>query len=320
MPFRRLRRLRQNAGIRALVSETQLDSGDFIMPVFARTAPGRQPLPQIPGVDLLGGKALEEEADALVQAGVPAALLFGVVDAADKDESASYARDEKSSTCQAIGRIKDRQPGLMVIADLCLCEYTTHGHCGIVADGCIDNDASLAVLAEAAVVLARAGADAIAPSGVLDGSVATLRAALDKAGYAHVALAPYSAKFASGFYGPFKSASGSVPRESLHATHQIAVGNRREAMRKIRTDLDEGADMVIVKPALTALDVLALARAEITAPLIGYDVSGFYAMVARYCGEDATSRHRLMMEILTSIKRAGAQMIVTYYAKQAARG
>jgi porphobilinogen synthase len=319
-PIYRLRRLRGSAGIRKLVCENQLRPSDFVMPVFVGAASGREPLRAIPGVDLLGGAALEEEAVSLVQAGVPAALVFGVIDAAAKDARASYARNPHNSTCQAIRRLKDCRPELAVMADLCLCEYTSHGHCGIVKDGLIHNGLTLDALAESAVAVAQAGADAIAPSGVMDGVVATLREALDDAGFAQVALVPYSAKYASHFYGPFKSASRSAPCESLHATHQIPVANRREALRKIQLDVEEGADMVIVKPALTSLDILTLAQAQTTVPLLGYDVSGFYKMVADYCGDDQSLRHGLMLEILTCIKRAGAQMIITYYAKAAARG
>lgn len=319
-PIHRLRRLRQSAGIRQMICETRLGPSDFIMPVFVRAAAGREPLQAIPGVDLLGGAALEEEAASVVQAGVPAALVFGVIDGAKKDARGSYAGDPNNSTCQAIRRLKDCRPELVVMADLCLCEYTSHGHCGIVQDGSIHNGLTLEVLAEAAVALAQAGADAIAPSGVMDGVVATLRQALDDAGFAQVSLVPYSAKYASHFYGPFKSAACSAPHESLQATHQIPVANRREALRKIQVDVAEGADMVIVKPALTALDILTLAEAETTVPLLGYDVSGFYKMIADYCGADLHLRHRLMLEILTCIKRAGAQMIITYYAKAAARG
>ena len=315
----RLRRLRRTSALRAMVNETALRPTDLIMPIFAGAGGDRrEPLAAIPGVNLLAGASLEREADAIVRAGVPAVLVFGVRDEGRKDAAASEAVRPGNAVCEAIGRIKNQRPELMVIADLCLCEYTDHRHCGILREGRIDNDATVAVLAEAAVVLARAGADIIAPSGVMDGVVAALRRALDAAGLSDVALMPYSAKFASGFYGPFKAASQSTPQESRHATHQIQVGNSREALRKIAVDVEEGADLVIVKPALTSLDVLALARDTVPVPLVGYDVSGFHAMLAHHCGTDAALRRRLTCELLTCIRRAGAKLIITYSAKDIA--
>jgi len=244
--------------------------------------------------------------------------VFGVLDNNMKDAMASQAVRTGNPVCEAIARIKNQRPEIMVIADLCLCEYTDHRHCGILRNGRIDNDATVAVLAEAAIVLAQAGADIIAPSGVMDGVVGALRRSLDSAGLSHVALMPYSAKFASGFYGPFKAASQSTPQESYHARHQIQVGNSREALRKIATDVAEGADMVIVKPALTSLDVLALARDQVSVPLAGYDVSGFHSMLAQHCGTDEVMRRQLTRELLTCIRRAGAKMIITYSAKDIA--
>lgn len=315
----RLRRLRQTSALRAMVNETVLRPTDLIMPIFAGAGADRcEPLAAIPGVNLLAGASLAREADAIALAGVPAVLVFGVLDCGGKDAAASQAVRPGNVVCEAIGRIKNQRPELMVIADLCLCEYTDHRHCGILREGRIDNDATVAVLAEAAVVLARAGADIIAPSGVMDGVVGALRRALDAAGQTHVALMPYSAKFASGFYGPFKAASQSTPQESHHATHQIQVGNSREALRKIAVDVAEGADMVIVKPALTSLDVLALARETVPVPLAGYDVSGFHAMLAHHCGTDEALRRQLTRELLTCIRRAGAKLIISYGAKDIA--
>ncbi len=315
----RLRRLRQTPALRAMVNETVLQPADLIMPIFAGAGDDRcEPLAAIPGMNLLAGASLVREADAIAQAGVPAVLVFGVLDNSMKDAMASQAVRTGNSVCEAIARIKNQRPEIMVIADLCLCEYTDHRHCGILRNGRIDNDATVAVLAEAAIVLAQAGADIIAPSGVMDGVVGALRRSLDSAGLSHVALMPYSAKFASGFYGPFKAASQSTPQESYHATHQIQVGNCREALRKIATDVAEGADMVIVKPALTSLDVLALAKEQVSVPLAGYDVSGFHSMLAQHCGTDEVMRRQLTRELLTCIRRAGAKMIITYSAKDIA--
>jgi len=315
----RLRRLRQTPALRAMVNETVLRPSDLIMPIFAGAGVDRcEPLTAIPGVNLLAGASLAREADAIAAVGVPAVLLFGVLDNSMKDPMASQAVRSGNPVCEAIARIKNQRPELMVIADLCLCEYTDHRHCGILRGGHIDNDATVEVLAEAAVVLARAGADIIAPSGVMDGVVGALRRSLDTSGFTHVALMPYSAKFASGFYGPFKIASQSAPQESHHATHQIQVGNSREALRKIAADVAEGADMVIVKPALTSLDVLALARDKVSVPLAGYDVSGFHTMLAQHCGPDEVMRRKLTCELLTCIRRAGAKMIITYSAKDIA--
>jgi len=251
--------------------------------------------------------------------GVTAVLLFPVVDKPSKNSNATACFGEANPLVPALRLLARHVPDLSVIVDLCLCEYTSHGHCGVLNGDAIDNDGTLEILARASVTLARAGAGIIAPSGVMDGTVSTLRAALDEGGFHHVALMPYSAKFRSTFYGPFKAATSSEPGESKHATHQLDVANGREALRKIAEDIDEGADAVIVKPALTSLDVLAAARREFQVPLAAYDVSGSYRMVLDYCGGDAGLRRAAMMEILTAVKRAGADMIITYGAPEVAR-
>ena len=248
-----------------------------------------------------------------------AVLLFAVVEEKLKDPDASCCSSLENPVLGALQLLKQEFPELVLIADLCLCEYTSHGHCGILHDNAIDNDATLKQLARSAVLLAEAGADLIAPSGVMDGTVAALRNALDAAGQEAVGLMPYSAKFHSLLYGPFKSATHSQPGESKHATHQLDVANRRAALQKIRQDIAEGADLVIVKPALTSLDVLALARQEFLVPLAAYDVSGSYRMLLDYCGEDESLKQALMLEMLTAIKRAGADLIITYHALEAAR-
>ena len=319
-PFANLRRLRRTPALRAMTCETHLTPEQLILPLFVGGGPTRRtPLPALPGVDLLCGEDIPRAAQEAWDTGLKSVLLFGVLGPDRKDPRGTCSTDPTNPVCQAIERIRQQQPGMVVIADLCLCEYTSHGHCGILQGGQIDNAQTLAVLAEAAVNLARAGADMIAPSGVMDGTVRSLRQALDAAGFGDVALMPYSAKFASGFYGPFKEASQSTPAESLHCTHQIAVGNQREALRKIWVDVEEGADLVIVKPALTALDILALARERnCPVPLVGYDVSGFYRPLVETYGMGTSRCDALMMELLTCMCRAGAQMIITYHARQAA--
>lgn len=320
MSIYRFRRLRQSPTLRAMARETRLSTDNLILPLFVCAGSrARKPLPAIPGSFLLAGDALSDEARRLAGLGIPAVLLFGVVDARLKDPGASCCVTGDNPVIPALRRLKRSVPGLALIADLCLCEYTSHGHCGILRESTVDNDATLAVLARAAVALAEAGADIIAPSGVMDGTVMTLRAALDAAGHPSVVLMPYSAKFRSVLYDPFKAATCSTPGESLHATHQLDLANGREALRKIRQDAAEGADMVIVKPAIPALDVLALARRETSVPLAAFDVSGSYRMVLNYCGNDAGLRRALMLETLTSIKRAGAGMIITYHAPEAAK-
>jgi porphobilinogen synthase len=320
MAIRRFRRLRQNSTPRGLVRETRLGPDSLIMPLFVCAGDRvRKPLPSIPGSSLLAGDALSNEARRLAGLGIPAVLLFGVVDAQLKDSGASCCLTEANPVIPALRRLKHTEPGLVLIADLCLCEYTSHGHCGILRKSVIDNDATLAVLARAAVALAQAGADIIAPSGVMDGTVTTLRFALDAAGHESVALMPYSAKFRSVLYDPFKAATCSQPGEPQHATHQLDPANGREALRKIRQDVAEGADLVIVKPAIPSLDVLALARQETNVPLAAFDVSGSYRMMLNYCGNDPGLRRAMMLETLTSIKRAGASLIITYHAPEAAK-
>ncbi|MEO2049555.1 MAG: porphobilinogen synthase [Pirellulales bacterium] len=318
--FVRLRRLRRTPALRALVQETVLNPSQLIQPMFvAEGGNARRPLAAIPGTDLLSGDAIDDEAKRIADVGLKSVLLFGVLGSERKDPLASSSSEPNNPVCYAIDRIKTCQPEIAIIADLCLCEYTSHGHCGVLENGRISNDLTLNQLGMAAVNLARAGADVIAPSGVMDGVVLTLRKFLDSAGYQNVALMPYSAKFASCFYGPFKSASQSVPSESQHSTHQISIGNQREALRKIEIDVQEGADMVIVKPALTSLDILALAKEnQCSVPLAGYDVSGFYSMIMNACDGDTAKSDAMILEILTIIRRAGAQMIITYHAKQVA--
>jgi len=317
--MRRFRRLRMNSAIRNLARETRLCRDDLILPLFVCAGNSvREPLKTIPGSFLLAGEELVREAERISKLGIRAILLFGIVEDKYKDPEASCCWNDDNPVLTAVRILRRQVPDLFLIADLCLCEYTSHGHCGILKDGMLDNDATLDVLAHSGVALAEAGIGAIAPSGVMDGSVASLRAALDEQGHKNTLLMPYSAKFHSVLYGPFKTATCSQPGEPMHATHQINVANGREAVSKIRQDVSEGADIVIVKPALTSLDVLAMARREVEVPLAAYDVSGSYRMAIDYAGNDPGLRQTLIMEILTAIKRAGADLIITYHAPEAA--
>ncbi len=319
-PLHRPRRLRQTESIRRLVRESALSAGDFICPLFVTGRPEvRQPLGALPGVHLLSGAPLVKEVRMLHGLGIPAILLFCVLEDHEKDQTASLACSEAGPIQRAIRQIKDAVPEIVVIADLCLCEYSADGHCGVLRNGVIDNDLTLGRLQEAALSLAASGADVIAPSGMMDGVVQALRSALDAAGFPQVLTMPYSAKFASGLYGPFKSATRSVPSESMHATHQIDVSNARQAIEEIRLDLEEGADIIIVKPALAYLDIVARARQRFEVPIAAYNVSGEYNMILSAAGDDESLRRLLMLEMLTCIKRAGADMIITYFAADAAR-
>lgn len=319
-PTQRMRRLRQSVSIRRLVQESALRASDLICPLFVTDhANHDETLGSLAGVRLLSGAPLAREVRALDSLGIPAVLLFCVLEDGQKDAAGSLARSGAGPVQQAIGCIKDAVPHMVVIADLCLCEYTADGHCGLLKDGGIDNDTTLAALEQAAVSLAEAGADVIAPSGMMDGAVQALRGALDRAGLAKVLLMPYSAKFASALYGPFKTATRSAPAESHHATHQLDIPNARQAMEEVRLDIEEGADMIIVKPALGYLDIVASIRQRFGVPVAAYNVSGEYNMVQMLAGDDAGYRTRLMLETLGCIKRAGADMIITYFAGDAAR-
>lgn len=319
-PIHRTRRLRRTDGIRQLVRETRLSPSDLVYPLFVTDEPNvRRPLPALPGIDLLSGDELLDEVRELRNLGIPVVLMFGIPDESEKDEEASAASSEHGPVQVAIRRIKKAVPELCVISDLCFCEYKPDNHCGFLRNGEIDNDVTLEHLGRAAVSLADAASDMIAPSGMMDGSVQATRTALDRAGHQRVATMPYSAKFASAFYGPFKDATHSAPGESLHATHQIYPANRRQALAKIAQDIEEGADIVIVKPATAYLDIVREARDRFDTPIAAYSVSSEYTMLLSASGGDPLNRTRLMMEALTGIKRAGADMIITYFAKEAAR-
>ena len=316
--IRRHRRLRMKPRLREMVRETALGPDDFIYPLFAVPGTGiRREVSSMPGVFNLSVDRLADEVKPAIALGIPAVLLFGIPE--KKDEVGSGAYDPEGIVQRAIRALKREFPELIVIADCCLCEYTSHGHCGVVRDGVIVNDESVELLARAAVSQAQAGADVIAPSDMFDGRVAAIRAALDQHGRVDIPILSYAAKYASCFYGPFREAVESAPAFGDRRSHQMDPPNVREALREIETDIAEGADVVMVKPALAYLDVIRAARERFDVPLAAYNVSGEYAMVKAAAANGWVDGDRAMMEILTAIKRAGADLILTYHAVEAAR-
>jgi porphobilinogen synthase len=321
MPFpqTRLRRLRATSALRGLVRETRLDPADFVFPMFvAHGIDRREPIPAMPGVDRLSIAHAVAEAAEAVQAGIPAVLLFGLP--AAKDEEGSGAWDDEGVVQLATRAIKEALPELIVITDLCLCEYTSHGHCGVIAaNGAVDNDSTLELLSRTAVSQARAGADIVAPSDMMDGRVGTIRAALDDDGFADTPILAYAAKFASAFYGPFREAVDSSPAFGDRRGYQMDPANGDEAVREALLDVDEGADILMVKPAVPYLDLLRRIKDETRMPLAAYHVSGEYSMLKAAAEAGYIDEQSAVLETLTSIRRAGADIIVTYYAKEAAR-
>ena len=318
-PFTRTRRTRRTDTLRALVRETRLDPSQFVYPMFVTHGQGiRQEVSSMPGqyqlsVDMLAGEVAE-----LRDLGVRAVLLFGLPAAKDAEGTEAYADD--GIVQQALRELKRLDPGLVTIVDICLCEYTDHGHCGILtATGEVDNDPSLDLLSRMAISTARAGADVIAPSDMMDGRVGAIREALDNAGYATTPIMAYSAKYASAFYGPFREAAGSTPQFGDRRGYQMDPANGLEALREVEADIEESADIVMVKPALAYLDVIRMVRDRTDLPLAAYNVSGEYAMVKAAAGNGWLDERRIVLEILTSIARAGAGIIITYHAKDAAR-
>jgi porphobilinogen synthase len=314
-----MRRLRATRALRGLVRETVLDPGDFVLPMFvASGVDRREPIPSMPDVDRLSIAHAVAEAGEALALGIPAVLLFGIP--ASKDEEGSGAWDDEGVVQLATRAIKEAHPDLIVIADLCLCEYTSHGHCGVVrGDGSVDNDATLELLARTALSQARAGADIIAPSDMMDGRVGTIRAALDDDGLTETPILAYSAKFASAFYGPFRDAADSTPAFGDRRAYQMDPANGSEALREARLDVDEGADIVMVKPALPYLDVIRRVKDETGMPVAAYNVSGEYAMVTAAAAAGWLDERAAVLEALTSIRRAGADIVITYHAKDAAR-
>ena len=317
--FQRFRRLRRSEALRRLVAETRLDPRDFVYPLFVTHGRGvRNEIASMPGQHQLSLDQLAAEAKELRSLSVPAVLLFGLPASKDGLGSEAYAPD--GIVQQAVRALKDADPGLCVICDVCLCEYTDHGHCGIVSPaGEVENDATLALLARIAVSQAEAGADLVAPSDMMDGHTAAIRAALDDAGFTSTPIMAYAAKYASAFYGPFRVAAESAPAFGDRRGYQMDPPNAREALREIEAEVAEGADIVMVKPALPYLDVLSQARQSFDLPLAAYNVSGEYAMLKAAVANGWLEERRATLEILTGIKRAGADIIITYHAKEAAR-
>ena len=318
-PATRLRRLRKTGLLRGLVRETELAVSHLVYPMFVVAGgPRRTPIPSLPGIDHLSIEGAVEEAGAAAALGIPAVLLFGLP--AAKDEQGSGAWDDEGIVQLATRAIKAAYPDLLVIADLCLCEYTSHGHCGVLRDdGVVDNDATLELLARTAVSQAEAGADAVAPSDMMDGRVGHLRAALDDHGLAETPIIAYSAKFASAFYGPFREAADSAPQVGDRRGYQMDPANGREAVREAALDEAEGADVVMVKPALPYLDVIRRVRDSTELPVAAYNVSGEYAMIKAAAAQGLLDERAAVLEALTGIRRAGADIVITYHAKDVAR-
>jgi porphobilinogen synthase len=321
MPFpqTRLRRLRQTPVLRDLVRETRLDPGDFVMPLFVEAGlGGRSPIESMPGVDRLSISAAVQEAGEVAALGIPAVLLFGIPE--HKDDEGTGAYDDEGVVQLATRAIKQAHPELLVMTDVCLCEYTSHGHCGLLtASGAVDNDSSVDLIARTAVSQARAGADIVAPSDMMDGRIGAVRAALDEEGLSDTPIVAYSAKFASAFYGPFREAADSTPAFGDRRAYQMDPANGDEALREALLDVQEGADVVMVKPALPYLDVIRRVKDETRLPVAAYNVSGEYAMIKAASAAGMLDERAAVLEALTSIRRAGADIVITYHAKDAAR-
>ena len=320
MPFpaTRLRRLRKTGVLRDLVRETNLTAADLVYPMFVQLGEGRTPVEAMPGIERVSISHAVEEAGEAHALGIPAVLLFGLP--AEKDEQGSGAYDDEGVVQLAVRAIKEAHPELVVITDVCLCAYTSHGHCGVVLeDGTIDNDISLELLAKTAISHARAGADAVAPSDMMDGRVGALRAQLDAEGHKDLPIVAYSAKFASAFYGPFREAADSTPAFGDRRSYQMDPANSDEAVREALLDVEEGADMVMVKPALPYLDVIRRVKDATRVPVAAYNVSGEYAMVKAAAAAGYLDERATVLESLTAIRRAGADVVITYHAKDVAR-
>ncbi len=319
-PTQRLRRTRGTAGLRGIVRETELSPNDFIYPIFVAAGEDvKNPIASMPGIFQLSINHAVQEAKKANDLGLPGVLIFGIPD--EKDEAASGAYDPEGVVQLATLAIKDAVPELLVVADVCLCEYTSHGHCGIVDKerGVVLNDASLELLAQTAASQAEAGADIIAPSDMMDGRVAALRSELDREGFSETPIMAYSAKYASAFYGPFREAADSAPQFGDRRGYQMDPANAREALREVALDVEEGADIVMVKPALPYLDVVRRVRDATNLPVAAYNVSGEYSMLKAAVQNGWLDEERAVLETLTGIKRAGAEIIITYHALDAAR-
>ncbi len=317
-PVRRPRRLRRTATLRRMMRETRLTVDDLVWPLFVVGGTGvRQPVASMPGVERLSADLLADECRNAYDLGIPAVILFGIPER--KDPLGSEAYSGEGIIPRAISAVKRTAPDLAVWADVCLCEYTDHGHCGVIRDGQVDNDATLPLLAKTALAYARAGADAVAPSDMMDGRVGAIRQALDESGFADTLLVSYAAKYASAYYGPFREAAGSTPQFGDRQGYQMDPANAREASLEVALDLEEGADIVIVKPALAYLDIIQRLRAEFEVPVAAYNVSGEYALISAAAERNWVDRRRIVLETLTSMRRAGADLILTYHAKEVAQ-
>jgi porphobilinogen synthase len=313
-PATRLRRLRRTGPLRSLVRETRLDLDDFVHPLFV--GPDTRPNPELPPMGRFSVDDLVGEAEELLGIGVRAVILFGIPD--EKDEEASGAYDDDGVIQQALRALRGRFPELVLLTDVCLCEYTSHGHCGVIRDGEVANDETLDLLARTAVSHAESGADAVCPSDMMDGRVAAIRSALDDAGLPETPIVAYSAKYASAFYGPFREAAESAPSFGDRRSYQLDPANVREALRECELDLAEGADVLMVKPALPNLDVIHAVRERFGAPLAAYNVSGEYAMVKAAAARGWLDERQAALESLTAIKRAGADLVISYWTKELA--
>ncbi|HEV8511146.1 MAG TPA: porphobilinogen synthase [Gemmatimonadales bacterium] len=312
-PIRRMRRLRRTPALRRLVQETHIVPSQLVWPLFVAHGEGlRRPVAALPGVAQLSVDELVKDAERAASLGLGGIILFGIPET--KDATGSEAHDEQGIVQQAIRAVKRAAPQLLVIGDVCLCEYTDHGHCGVIRDADVDNDSSVYLLGKVAVIQARAGVDLLAPSDMMDGRVAGIRKALDAGGFSHLPIMSYAAKFASAFYGPFREAAGSTPQFGDRQTYQMATANGDEAMKEIQLDLDEGADIVMVKPAGPCLDLIRRAKERFGSPLGAYQVSGEYAMIKAAAERGMLDEKRAMWESVTAIRRAGADIILTYFA------
>lgn len=318
-PWLRMRRLRQSEGIRRLVRHTYLQLDDLIYPIFVSEGHNvRNPIPSMPGIYQLSLDRVLEEAEEVVGLGIPAILLFGIPET--KDEVGSQAYAEQGIVQKAVKEVKGKYPEIVVITDVCLCEYTSHGHCGLVEKGEIKNDETLELLALTALSHAQAGADIVAPSDMMDGRVYAIRQKLDEKGYSHIPIMAYSAKYASCFYGPFRDAAGSAPQFGDRRSYQMdPASSIEQALEEVRLDLAEGADMVMVKPALAYLDVIRRVRDAFAAPVVAYNVSGEYAMVKAAAQNGWLDEKKTVREMMLGMKRAGSDMIITYHAKDVAK-
>jgi len=317
-PYYRPRRLRRNEAIRDLVRETNLSVNDLILPLFVVEGKNiRNPISSMPGNDQLSIDLLIKEVMEVMKLGIQSIILFGIPD--HKDASGSDAVNESGIIQRAVMAVKEAVPEMYVITDVCFCEYTDHGHCGAIIDGNVDNDTTLQMLSDQVITHAKAGADMVAPSGMMDGMVGAIRKGLDENNFENIPIMSYAAKYASGFYGPFREAADSTPQFGDRRAYQMDPANSREAMYEVELDINEGADIIMVKPALSYLDIIHKVKSQINLPVAAYNVSGEFSMVKAAAKLGWIDEQKVAMEILTSIKRAGADLILTYYAKDAAR-